>query len=161
MNQRENKEVFLWSYFAFTLLHWAYKVPSLICQLHYYIIISITLPLTNSSRALMLKRLNTVRVHDFITDGSQKVKDTHEAHCRGINPVGYPFCVYGGGSPWERRHQRLFLNSASYKERPPTLQVLIPWRQRAPSLEMPTPHSLTYRLPGVHSVPHTPGTLLI
>lgn len=68
---------------------------------------------------IMFKRLNTLRVRDFITDGSQKVIDAHGAHCRGINPVGYPLCVYGG-SPWERRHQRLYLNSASYKERPPT-----------------------------------------
>lgn len=56
-----------------------------------YCIIYSTFPLPNCSQAIMLKRLNTVR--DFMTDGNQKVKDTHEADCRGINPVGYP-CVF-------------------------------------------------------------------
>lgn len=41
---------------------------------------------------IVFKRLNTVHVRAFMTDGCQKVKDTHGAHCRGINPVGYP-CV--------------------------------------------------------------------
>lgn len=39
---------------------------------------------------IAFKILNTVRISDFMTDGSQKVKDTHGAHCGGINPVGYP-----------------------------------------------------------------------
>ena len=37
---------------------------------------------------IMFKRLSSV--WDFITDGSQKVNETHGAHCGGINPVRYP-----------------------------------------------------------------------
>lgn len=66
---------------------------------------------------IVFKRLNTVRVRDFMTDGSQKVKDTHGAHCREINPVGYPCVSLPLG---EMPPKAFFELSKLQRETPPT-----------------------------------------
>lgn len=86
---------------------------------------------------------------------AEKVKGTHGVHCRGINPVENP--RVSTVDPVGRDATKGFFELSKPQREtppPPPLQVWIPWKT-APSLEMPTSDSFTYRLPGVHSVPHT------
>lgn len=50
---------------------------------------------------------------------AEKVKGTHGAHCRGINPVENP-CVSTVDPLGRDATKGFFLNSASHKESPPT-----------------------------------------
>lgn len=65
------------------------KQQKRVYKLHYLLKFSIlNCSTVMCQNVIMFERLSSV--WDFITDGSQKVNETHGAHCRGINPVGYP-----------------------------------------------------------------------
>lgn len=58
-------------------------------------------------------RTNTVL--DFMTDGSQKVKDTHGAQCRGISSIGHPRVTVVEPLRGDAT-KGLFLSPASHKD---------------------------------------------